>query len=255
MLAERRRELIMATVQAEGCASASQLAVELGVSAMTVRRDIAVLADRGLLVKVHGGATRALPSSTEEPGFEAKLLRERDAKARIARSAAELVRPGTAIGLTAGTTTWALAGHLGEISDLTIVTNSIGIAQVLERQVAAGRTVVLTGGVRTPSDALVGPIAVRSLASLHVDTLFMGIHAMSETAGYSTPNLAESETNRAFVAAADRLVVTADHTKWGLTGLAVVAPLAAADAVITSSELSAGARRSLETAVEVVRCV
>ena len=77
-------------------------------------------------------------------------------------------------------------------------------------------TVVLTGGVRTASDALVGPVAVTTLRSLHLDVVFMGVHGMTADAGFTTPSLLESETDQAFVESAQRVVVTADHTKWGV---------------------------------------
>ena len=110
------------------------------------------------------------------------------------------MRPGTAIGVTAGTTTWALARYLREVPELTVVTNSIPVAEVMRHSGRTDPNVVLTGGLRTPSDALVGPVADAAIRSLHVDLLFMGVHGMDEIKGFTTPNLMEAETNRAFVA-------------------------------------------------------
>ena len=103
---------------------------------------------------------------------------------------------------------------------------------------------MLTGGVRTPSDALVGPIATGALATLHIDVLFLGVHGMDVGLGYSTPNLAEAEINRAFIDSARRVVVLADHTKWGIRGLAQIAPLERADLVITDGSLPDAARQA-----------
>ena len=141
-------------------------------------------------------------------------------KRAIARAAAAMVRPGSAIAISAGTTTFQVARELRAVPDLTIVTNSMLIAQTLQDGSEIGQTVILTGGTRTPSDALVGPVAVEALRSLHVDLLFLGVHGMSLRAGLTTPNLVEAATNRALVAAARRTVVTADHSKWGVVGLA-----------------------------------
>ena len=164
---------------------------------MTIRRDLDVLASAGLLAKVHGGATASACASTDEPGFEAKSHRQLEEKEAIARRAARLVEPGQAIALTAGTTNWRLAHHLTSVPHLTVVTNSIQVANVFHHDARPDLTVVLTGGVRTPSDALVGPVAVPTLHSLHVDLLFMGVHGLTEEAGFTTPNLLEAETNQA----------------------------------------------------------
>ena len=90
----------------------SDLVQILGVSDMTVRRDLEVLERRGLLDKVHGGATLRRDGSTDEPGFQAKSVRELVEKEAIGRRAAELVEPGRAVAVTAGTTTYTLAHHL-----------------------------------------------------------------------------------------------------------------------------------------------
>lgn len=101
---------------------------------------------------------------------------------------------------------------------------------------------VLTGGVRTPSDSLVGPVADQAIATLHFDALFLGVHGISAEAGLSTPNLAEAETNRRLVQSARRVVVVADHTKWGVVGLSSFAALEQVDTLVTDSGLSADAR-------------
>src|SRR5205085_5811014 len=217
--------LIAEEVRRRGAVRVSELTELLGVSDMTIRRDFDVLAASGLLEKVHGGATlRRLPSS-DEPGFEAKSHRQLREKEAIARTAARLVEPGQSIGITAGTTTWRLAHHLARIPDLTVVTNSMQVANVFHREPRPDLTVVLTGGVRTPSDALVGPIAVSAIRSLHLDVLFMGTHGVTVDVGLTTPNLLEAEMDRALVASTDRLVVVADHTKWGVRGLSRIAGL------------------------------
>jgi len=245
MLAGQRQKLILDEVRRRGAVRVSELTELLGVSDMTVRRDLDVLAGTGLVDKVHGGATAPGHLSADEPGFEAKSHRQLDEKEFIARRAAELVEPGQAIGLTAGTTTWRLAHHLRDIASLTVVTNSIQVANVLNAEPRPDLTVILTGGVRTPSDALVGPVAVATLRSLHVDLLFLGVHGMSLTQGFSTPNLLEGETDQAHIDAAERVVVVADHTKWNVRGLSRIAPLSAADVLITDVNLEADSIKAL----------
>ncbi|MEU4558979.1 DeoR/GlpR family DNA-binding transcription regulator [Actinoplanes sp. NPDC023936] len=253
MLAQQRQSAILDRVRATGGVRVSELATEYGVSDMTIRRDLEALADRGLLAKVHGGATTVSPGSAYEPGFAAKSVRQRGEKTAIAMRAAALVSPGDAIALSAGTTTAELAQRLVDVPSLTVVTNSIPVADVFYRGGRPDQTVVLTGGTRTPSDALVGPVAVAAIASLHLDLLFLGVHGMSERAGYTTPNLMEADTDRALVEASERLVVLADHTKWGTVGISSIVPLERADVLITDSGLDEDARALLsETVPELV---
>lgn len=251
MLAQQRQDVILEEVRRTGAVQVSDLVRRFGVSDMTIRRDLDVLAARGAVEKVYGGATSTLGRSTDEPGFEAKSVRQLDEKQAIAELAASMVQPGSAIGLSAGTTTWTMARCLAEVADLTVVTNSVRIADVLQQGGRTDRTVVLTGGVRTPSDALVGPVAVRSLSSLHLDVVFLGVHGMAPDAGFTTPNLNESETDRAFADAANRLVVLADHAKWATVGLSTIVGLDEADLLITDNGLPDEARRILGEATEV----
>lgn len=256
MLAKQRQARILAEIQEHGWARVTDLTALLGVSDMTVRRDLDQLASAGSVHKVHGGAVLNNTTAADEPGFEAKSVLELPAKNAIAAEAARLIRPGSAIAVSAGTTTWGLAHHVSDISGLTIVTNSTTVADVIaDSGRARDQTVVLTGGVRTPSAALVGPVADQAIRSLHVDQLFLGVHGMDATAGFTTPNLAEAETNRVLIASADQVIVCADSTKWGSVGLASFAPLSAADVVITDNGLSAEGRASLSEAVRSLRLV
>ncbi len=237
MLAAQRQSAILEAVRRDGAVRVSDLAEWLSVSDMTIRRDLDALAEGGLVEKVHGGATVAGNTSTYEPGFSAKAARERPEKAAIARAAAEMVRPGMAIGLSAGTTTWALARQLKTVGDITVVTNSIRVADVFHEDPGPNQTIVLTGGIRTPSDALVGPVAAYTLQSMHLDVVFLGVHGIDERAGFTTPNLMESETDRELVKAGRRLIVLADHTKVGVIGISTIAPIGDADIVITDDGL------------------
>ncbi|MFH8793454.1 DeoR/GlpR family DNA-binding transcription regulator [Streptomyces sp. NPDC017941] len=251
LLAEQRRALILDEVRRRGGVRVNELTRKLGVSDMTVRRDLDALARQGVLEKVHGGAVPVAEASTHEPGFEAKSGLELSAKEDIARTAASLVAPGTAIALSGGTTTYALAHQLLDVPDLTVVTNSVRVADVFHSaQRSSGRrqgaaTVVLTGGVRTPSDSLVGPVADQAIAALHFDVLFLGVHGISAKAGLSTPNLAEAETNRRLVQSARRVVVVADHTKWGTVGLSSFAALGQVDTLVTDAGLPGRARAEI----------
>src|ERR1700689_1236241 len=248
MLARHRQSLILQAVRSDGSARVSDLTQRLGFSDMTIRRDLEVLARDGLVEKVHGGAVLPGTPSSHEPGFEAKLVLERPEKTAIARAAARMVTPGTAIALAAGTTTFALAQCLLDVPGLTIVTNSLRVMNLFNGTRGLDGTadsVVLTGGVRTPSDALVGPVADLTIRSLHFDLLFVGCYGFDTGAGLTTPHLAEAETNRSFIRVARKVVVLADHTKWGLVSLSSFARLSQVDMLITDDLLPPEAHAQL----------
>jgi DeoR/GlpR family transcriptional regulator of sugar metabolism len=247
VLARQRHEAILGELRTKRAVRVSELAVALGVSDMTVRRDLDVLEEAGLLDKVHGGATARSERSAEEPGFVVKSLRNTPEKRAIAAAASELVLPGTAIGIAAGTTTWQLAYRLLDVANLIVVTNSIRVADVFHQNERSDRTVILTGGIRTPSDALVGSVAASALRTLHLDNVFMGSHGMSARGGFTSPNMSEAETNRAFIDASDQLVILCDHTKWDVTVLSSFASLEDADVVISDTRLPSAAAEILQT--------
>jgi DeoR/GlpR family transcriptional regulator of sugar metabolism len=249
MLARQRQALILERVRETGAVRVAELARDLGVSDMTVRRDLEVLHEHGLLEKVHGGATTLSGLASFEPGFAAKSTLQQSEKAAIAAAAAERVEPGMAIGISAGTTTHGLAARVAEVPGVTIVTNSIRVADVLNRTGRRDQTVILTGGVRTPSEALVGSFAVSQLRTVHLDQVFMGVHGMDAKAGFTCPNLLEAETDRALIEAGRRLVVLADHTKWGVVGIASIGDLRQADVLISDHSLPPDARTILADAV------
>ena len=250
-LARQRQNYILGRIRDEGGVRVADLVNSLGVSDMTIRRDLGTLQKRGLLEKTHGGASALPGSALYEPGFHAKSALMQAEKDAIASAAMRLVEPGSAIGVSAGTTTYSLALRLIDVPGLTVITNSIPVADVLHTRGRPDQTVILTGGVRTPSDALVGPLAVTSFASVHVDIVFMGVHGMYPR-GFTTPNLLEAETNRALVDAGRRLVVLADHTKWGVIGIRAIARLDEADTLITDDGLEPTARELLGEALRLV---
>lgn len=241
MLAHQRQEVILDAVRTHGGVRVADLVERLGVSEMTVRRDIGELSRRGLVARVHGGAA-SVARSSEEPGFAAKAGLRPDAKRAIARAAADLVPDGASVALSAGATTAEVARELRDVSDLTVVTNSPRVADLLHDPADHSRTVVLSGGTRTPSDALVGPVARAGLRGLHVDLLFLGVHGLDAAAGLSTPNLSEADTNRALMDCAARVVVVADASKWGVVGLTSFADLGSVDVLVTDAALDPSAR-------------
>jgi DeoR/GlpR family transcriptional regulator of sugar metabolism len=253
MLAAQRHSLILQEVSLRNAARIADLAEMLEVSEMTVRRDIETLADQGQLEKVHGGATAIVEKSmVTEPPFKSKSLREQIAKDAIAARAAQEIHPGDSIALMGGSTVFAVAKLAAKIPKLTIVTNSLPVSDFLNREGLPDQTVILAGGLRTPTDSFVGAIAIDAFKSLNLDLVFMGTHGMDIKGGYSSPNLLEAETNRAVRDKARKLVMLADHTKWGEVGFSTFARLEDADMVVTDEGLAPEALAQLKEHVSEV---
>ena len=240
MLAAERHTYILDELNQRGVIRISDLSESLDVSLMTIRRDIEILAEQGLVNKVHGGATAKsdLPAPWEQP-FRTKSLRETEAKDAIARRALSLVQPGASLALMGGSTVFALAKLLVRVPRLTIVTNSLPISDLFQKEGRTDHTVILTGGFRTPTDSFVGELTVSMFSRLNIDMAFMGAHGFDLRGGFTSPNILESETNRAVRAHARKLVVLADHTKWGEVAFSTFAQLSEADTLVTDDGLPA----------------
>ncbi|WUM91771.1 DeoR/GlpR family DNA-binding transcription regulator [Streptomyces sp. NBC_00322] len=213
MFAAERRQLILEMVRANGAVSLRELARVVQTSEVTVRRDVRALEAEGLLDRRHGGAV--LPGGfTRESGFPQKSLSATAEKTAIADLAASLVEEGEAIVVGAGTTTQELARRLARVPGLTVVTNSLLVAQALAH---ANRVeVVMTGGtLRGSNYALVGSGAEQSLQGLRVSRAFLSGSGLTAERGLSTSNMLSASVDRALVQAAAEVVVLADHTKLG----------------------------------------
>ncbi|UZX02344.1 DeoR/GlpR transcriptional regulator [Arthrobacter sp. CDRTa11] len=248
MLAAQRQHLILQELEAAGTVRVAALAELLDVSEMTVRRDIDALDAGGLLLRVHGGAARTDSFSALEPAFASKSTRELAAKAAIAAEAVRLIEPGMTLLISGGTTTFELARILPGNMGLTVATNSLMVANSLASGVEEDgsdiRTLIL-GGERTPSEALVGPLAAQAVRTLEADLCFMGVHGMDPQAGITSPNLLEAELNAAMISASRKLIVLADATKYGLVGLAGISPLSAIHTLITDVRITEAAGDAL----------
>ena len=200
-------------VRANGAVSLRELARVVQTSEVTVRRDVRALEAEGLLDRRHGGAV--LPGGfTRESGFPQKSHLATAEKTAIADLAASFVEEGEAIVVGAGTTTQELARRLARVPGLTVVTNSLLVAQALAH---ANRVeVVMTGGtLRGSNYALVGSGAEQSLQGLRVSRAFISGSGLTAERGLSTSNMLSASVDRALVQAAAEVVVLADHTKLG----------------------------------------
>lgn len=235
MLIDERRRHILSLVQSQGRVLVGELARALGISQITIRKDLEHLHSRGLVQRTHGGALRLQSGALFDPSLQEKQKQHAQEKQRIAEEAARMVQEGQCVMLDSGTTTAAVAHALKRYSQLTLITNAVNIAAELSN---TNFEVILIGGtLRKNSFSLVGPLAEDVLEEMHADILFLGVDGFDVETGITTPNFLESRVNRAMVRASRRVVVVCDSTKFNRRSLSRIVPTSAIHCVITDANL------------------
>jgi len=246
-----RRHLILERVADEQSIHVGDLARELGVSEMTIRRDIRLLERDGFLRQTYGGATAHLTRSLDV-AFNARALQHPREKRLIAMRAGPLVDGLTSIFLGVGTTIEQVARYLHARDDLTVVTASLVTASLLGTRPV--RTISLGGTVRRDDLTATGPIAVTTLARFRFEAAVIGAAGLSARWGITEVSDEEAEIQRVAIARAERVIVVADGSKVGAAAAAVVAPIEAAHVLVTdasapAAELAALRARGLEIVI------
>ena len=210
---------ILTGLQQTGRVSVETLSEQLGVSVVTVRRDLDALDQKGLLRRTHGGAVSIEPLFYEQfrrdQSFLAQVKHAADEKRRIGRAAAALITAGETIALTPGTTTTEVIRGLPINSNITVVTNTVNVAMELSQRKDV--YVFVTGGhLHGEWFSLVGTAALRSLDNMLINTMFIGADGMDATWGASCFNADEAELNSTMMKLAHRRVAVVDSGKLGL---------------------------------------
>lgn len=235
----------------QGFVRIAELAGELKVTPMTIRRDLDYLQSQGWLRKVRGGAT-ARPSVLHHGDVRHRISAMSQAKQELARAALELIRPGQSVMLDESTTALALAELLPERAPLTVITHFVPVITQLAG--SPGIDLISLGGAYYPAyDAFLGLRTVDSIGSLHADLLIASTTAVTRGQCYHQSQETVA-VKRAMMAACDRRVLLCDHTKFEHRGLYQLAPLTAFDRVMVDSGLPDGDLAALrQLRVEVFR--
>jgi DeoR family transcriptional regulator, fructose operon transcriptional repressor len=254
MYALERQQAMAELVAQRGRLSVIELADRYGVTPETVRRDLDVLERASLVKRVHGGAVRADAVTAFELAVGDRAREHAGEKDLIAKAAVQfLPNANGAIILDAGTSTGALAAMLPSDRALTVLTNSVPIAA----RVAGSPGVslhILPGRVRPTTQAAVGEEIIDALSVLRADVAFMGANGISLGHGLSTPDASEAAAKKAMIAAAHRVVVLADSSKFGVETTVRFAALTDVDVVITDPGIPEEQETALrELGVEVVK--
>jgi DeoR/GlpR family transcriptional regulator of sugar metabolism len=248
---QERRALILQLIESQGEVSVSDLSRRADVSEMTIRRDLEVLEGRGLLVRLHGRAIAPV-SRSYEPPFDLRVGSASSAKQQIGALAAGLITEGETVILDVGTTTLEVARALSGRRNITVLTPSLPIANVLAED--PGIRVMVTGGVLRPGErSLVGDLAVASFREFRFDTVVLGVGGIDLAAGLTEYNLDDARVKRAALEIARRIVVVADATKLGRVAFARICPVEQVDILVTDRNAPADLVASLEDAGVEVR--
>lgn len=237
MPAVDRRHRILERVAEEQTIHIRELAVDLAVSEMTIRRDITRLERDGFLRRTYGGATAHITRSLEL-AFNARALQSASAKRLIGMAAAPLVAGASTLFVGTGTTAEQLALFLPARDDVTVVTNSLPVASLLGTR--PGRVVVLGGGVRRHELCCVGPVACATVRRYHADVAVLGAAGLSARFGVMELDDETAEVHRLMTEHSDTLMAVADGSKLGGTAAATVVPAAAITTLVTDETAAEG---------------
>lgn len=246
LLPSQRQEEIKRLLSDKQVLPIGELAERFGVSEMTVRRDLEVLAESGVVERVFGGA-RLATRVAREVSHQARLERNREAKLRMATLAATLVHDGDTVALDCSTSALYLAKALRD-RPITVVTN--GLDALVELSSSRTEVIGVGGTLRLQTHSFVGPIALASLSGLHTDKAFFSVQGLDPQAGLTDSHLAEVDLKRALLRTAREVFALVDASKLGVVALASVVPLDTLDALITDAP--SGSLEGLQEQVRVL---
>ncbi len=236
MIPDQRRQKLLKALRGAGALSVKELCELLGVSHMTVRRDIATLESEGLVQSVTGGV-RLLQSIRSEPTYYDKSATNLPAKRAMAGLLADMITNGQTVFLDAGTSLGQLAPHLAETEDLTVVTNDLTTAVQLSD--LGNIQIFQVGGHIDPRNrSCVGSFAAEMLSHFNFDLALISTSSWDVKHGVTTPSEFKVGVKRTAMARASRRILVAGSEKFGLVGTFSVADVADFDAIITDSELT-----------------
>lgn len=229
-----RHQAILDKLQQEGSVNVVDLCDQLNVSAVTIRKDLKLLEDKGLLFRSHGGASLHNPYINEKPVNEKEHIRA-DEKTRIGKAAARLITPDDSIIIASGTTVLAFARQVSPSARFTAITASLNVALELNRHPDI-EVLQLGGSLRKSSFSITGPFGEEMLQVFSCSKLFLGIDGIDPDFGLTTTSLHEAHLNQKMIQAAQKVIVLADSSKFGKRGFGKICSLDEVDQIITDKD-------------------
>lgn len=229
-----RQKQILSLLTRHGRLSVTDIVEQFSISEATARRDLESLAAQGKVQRVHGGVIVVEKAPPELPILE-RESEQAEEKARIGRTAASLVTARETVFLGSGTTVLEVARNLRNHQNLTVITNSLPVLNMLAglRDI----TVISLGGMLRYSElSFIGHVTEQALTELRVDKVFMGTRGLSVEHGLTNDYLQETLTDRAILKIGREVIIVADHTKVNRVATALLAPLTSIQTLVTDSD-------------------
>ncbi len=244
MTIAERHQIILNKLKKEGFVSVADLSREMDVTTVTVRKDLKLLEEKGLLFRSHGSATPVSPFVTDLPVDE-KTLMQVEEKAEIASMATEMINEGDAIIIGSGTTMLALAKALPKNIRLTVITAAMNVSIVLLDHPNI-EIIQLGGVVRKSSSSVVGHNAEDMLKDFACNKLFLGVDGISPEFGLTTSNMMEAHLNARMIKSAQKTIVLTDSSKFGKKGFGKICDMEEVDIVVTDEGIPEALKHQLE---------
>ncbi len=237
MISEERRARLMRLINENGYVQVTDLVDEFEVSSVTIRRDLEIMENEGLLIRKRGGAIRRNQGVTMELPYIIKQVQNVDIKKRIAETALNMIDDGDSIILDSGSTTFELAQQLVTKTRISVVTNDLYIATKLAAN--PDTNLICTGGVaRSNVFSLQGAIAESCIRNLRVEITFLGADAIHPDGGIYNVNIDEVPVKHAMIESAPKVVLLVDSSKFEVCGFAKICTLSQIDTVITDDGIN-----------------
>lgn len=247
-----RHQYIIKQISENGHVSVLELCEELGVSSVTIRKDLQFLEDSGLAYRTHGGATMQNPYQTDRPVFEKAKIHEQE-KLAIARAASKLISANDSIIIGSGTTTQFLAREMNPVGDITVVTSALNVTLELVKHQNV-EVIQLGGSVRRSSTSVTGPYAKSILDTFFCSKLFLGVDGIDLEYGISTTSAQEAMLNQAMIAVAQQVIILADSSKFGRKSFGKIVDFSKIDIIITDDMPSSFKEMFDSMGIEIIIC-
>jgi DeoR/GlpR family transcriptional regulator of sugar metabolism len=247
-----RQAQILDLLTRHGSISVAEIVSQFSISEATARRDLETLAVSGKLQRVHGGAL-VLNQAPPEPPILQRETWQTDEKVRIGQAAAQLVQEGETVFLGSGTTVLEVARNLRMRKNLTVITNSLPVMNLFSGLHGIG-VVALGGFLRKSELSFIGHITEQSIRDLRADKVIIGVHAISLEHGLTNDYLSETMTDRAILQMGQKVLLVADHTKFGMVSMSYLAPVEKVNTIVTDTGVPAEFIEALKSRdVEVIQ--